>query len=251
MEASQSLRQAGTEITSTDHLYHSAHADRVLRLRRRLRRLFSFCSMLLFYSLTLCSWQPVLALNQLNSLPVAAVEQDRGQQVNNVHLVDHRWLRNGMLDPFDVQFSLLNSLSDGVAVSNLVLQADVLVALSALSQQGGDLDQRPAGSWRGRSISRVPRESNAEANVSRVRLPATREDGTTVGFVGRMNSKSGTRLAKRTCPKPQQDRSFRLIHSQSSTPTSDSSEIIRAPGPPVTDRWVCNPTMCRRHNQFR
>jgi hypothetical protein len=136
MEASQSLRQAGTEITSTDHLYHSAHADRVLRLRRRLRRLFSFCSMLLFYSLTLCSWQPVLALNQLNSLPVAAVEQDRGQQVNNVHLVDHRWLRNGMLDPFDVQFSLLNSLSDGVAVSNLVLQADVLVALSALSQQG-------------------------------------------------------------------------------------------------------------------
>ena len=35
----------------------------------------------------------------------------------------------------------LVSLSDGAAVSNLVLQADVLVALSALQQAGGHIDQ--------------------------------------------------------------------------------------------------------------
>ena len=41
----------------------------------------------------------------------------------------------------DAKSQWLSSLSDGIAVSNLVLQADVLVALSALSQQEGDLNQ--------------------------------------------------------------------------------------------------------------
>lgn len=41
----------------------------------------------------------------------------------------------------DAKSQWLNSLSDGIAASNLVLQADVLVALSALSQQEGDLNQ--------------------------------------------------------------------------------------------------------------
>ena len=41
----------------------------------------------------------------------------------------------------DAKSQWLSSLSDGIAISNLVLQADVLVALSALSQQEGDLNQ--------------------------------------------------------------------------------------------------------------
>jgi tetratricopeptide (TPR) repeat protein len=53
------------------------------------------------------------------------------------------YFQQGRLEEAKSQW--LNSLSDGVAVSNLVLQADVLVALSALSQQGGDLDQSLKG----------------------------------------------------------------------------------------------------------
>ena len=41
----------------------------------------------------------------------------------------------------DAKVQWLNALSDGMAVSNLVLQADVLVALSALQQVSGHLDQ--------------------------------------------------------------------------------------------------------------
>ncbi|MGA9414186.1 MAG: hypothetical protein WBV60_05800 [Terriglobales bacterium] len=41
----------------------------------------------------------------------------------------------------DAKSQWANSLSDGMAVSNLVLQADVLVALAALQQASGHLDQ--------------------------------------------------------------------------------------------------------------
>src|ERR1019366_4701802 len=41
----------------------------------------------------------------------------------------------------DAKSQWVSSLSDGMAVSNLVLQADVLVALAALQQGSGHLDQ--------------------------------------------------------------------------------------------------------------
>jgi len=49
------------------------------------------------------------------------------------------YFTQGKLDEAKAQW--LNALSDGTTVSNLVLQADVLVALSALQQTSGHLDQ--------------------------------------------------------------------------------------------------------------
>jgi len=52
------------------------------------------------------------------------------------------------------------------------------------------------------SISHVRRANNAEANSLASSAARNAGDGTTVGFAGRMNSKSGTRLAKRPAQNP-------------------------------------------------
>lgn len=72
----------------------------------------------------------------------------------------------------------LNALSDGTAVTNLVLQADVLVALSALSQQGGDLDESLKGVNRALALARKSKnlyiQSRALGELSRLQLLAGR-----------------------------------------------------------------------------
>jgi tetratricopeptide (TPR) repeat protein len=78
----------------------------------------------------------------------------------------------------DAKSQWLSSLSDGVAVSNLVLQADVLVALSALSQQGGDLDQSLKAANQALDLARKSRnlyiESRALGELGRLQLLASR-----------------------------------------------------------------------------
>ena len=68
----------------------------------------------------------------------------------------------------------LNSLSDGVAVSNLVLQADVLVALSALQQASGHLDQAMKAVNQALDLSRKSKslyiESRVLGELSRLQL---------------------------------------------------------------------------------
>jgi tetratricopeptide (TPR) repeat protein len=82
------------------------------------------------------------------------------------------YLRQGKLE--DAKSQWLNSLSDGMAVSNLVLEADVLVALSALSQQRGDLAQSLKGANQALELARKSKslyiESRALGELSRLQL---------------------------------------------------------------------------------
>ncbi len=70
----------------------------------------------------------------------------------------------------------LNSLSDGTTVSNLVLQADVLVALAALQQVSGHLDQALTTANQALGLSRKSRslyiESRVLGELSRLQLLA-------------------------------------------------------------------------------
>ncbi len=72
----------------------------------------------------------------------------------------------------------LGSLSDGISVSNLVLQADVLVALSALSQQGGNLEESLKGANQALDLARKSKnlyiQSRALGELSRLQLLAAR-----------------------------------------------------------------------------
>jgi CHAT domain-containing protein len=72
----------------------------------------------------------------------------------------------------------LDSLSDGMAVSNLVLQADVLVALSAMSQQGGNLEESLKAAHRALDLANKSKnlyiEARALGELSRLQLLAAR-----------------------------------------------------------------------------
>jgi CHAT domain-containing protein len=76
----------------------------------------------------------------------------------------------------DAKSQFLNSLSDGVAVTNLVLQADVLVALSALQQVSGHLDQAMKTVNQALNVSRESKslyiESRVLGELSRLQLLA-------------------------------------------------------------------------------
>ncbi len=73
----------------------------------------------------------------------------------------------------------VNSLSDGVAVSNLVLQADVMVALSALQQTSGHLDQAMSTVNQALDFSRKAKslymESRVLGELSRLQLLASKQ----------------------------------------------------------------------------
>src|SRR5713226_2111198 len=79
----------------------------------------------------------------------------------------------------DAKSQWLNSLSDGMAVSNLVLQADVLVALSALQQASGHLDQAMKAAAQALELSRKSKslymESRVLGELSRLQLLAGRK----------------------------------------------------------------------------
>jgi tetratricopeptide (TPR) repeat protein len=76
----------------------------------------------------------------------------------------------------DAKSQWLNSLTDGMAVSNLVLQADVLVALSALLQVSGHLDQAMKIVDQALDVSRKSKslyiESRVLGELSRLQLLA-------------------------------------------------------------------------------
>ncbi len=82
------------------------------------------------------------------------------------------YFTQGKLEGAKVQW--LNALSDGVAVSNLVLQADVLVALSALQQANGHLDQAMKAVDQALDLSRKSKslyiESRVLGELSRLQL---------------------------------------------------------------------------------
>jgi CHAT domain-containing protein len=79
----------------------------------------------------------------------------------------------------DAKSQWVNSLSDGVAVSNLVLQADVLVALATLQQGSGHLDQAMKTVNQALDLSRKSKslyvESRVLGELSRLQLLAGRQ----------------------------------------------------------------------------
>lgn len=79
----------------------------------------------------------------------------------------------------DAKSEWLNALSDGMAVSNLVLQADVLVALSALQQVNGHLDQAMKTVNQALDVSRKSKslyiESRVLGELSRLQLLAGKQ----------------------------------------------------------------------------
>jgi CHAT domain-containing protein len=79
----------------------------------------------------------------------------------------------------DAKAQWINSLSDGVTVSNLVLQADVLVALSALQQISGHLDQAMKTAQHALDLSRRSKDFYIESRVlgelSRLQLLAGKQ----------------------------------------------------------------------------
>lgn len=87
------------------------------------------------------------------------------------------YFQQGRLD--DAKSQWLNSLSDGMAVSNLVLQADVLVALSALLQVSGHLDQAMKAVNQALELARKSKnlyiESRALGELSRLQLLAGKQ----------------------------------------------------------------------------
>jgi CHAT domain-containing protein/ATP/maltotriose-dependent transcriptional regulator MalT len=76
----------------------------------------------------------------------------------------------------DAKSQWVNSLSDGMAVSNLVLQADVLVALATLQQTSGHLDQAMKTVSQALDLSRKSKslylESRVLGELSRLQLVA-------------------------------------------------------------------------------
>lgn len=79
----------------------------------------------------------------------------------------------------DAKSLWVNSLSDGMEVSNLVLQADVLVALAALQQAGGHLDQAIKAVNQALDLSRKSKnlfiESRVLGELSRLQLLAGKQ----------------------------------------------------------------------------
>jgi tetratricopeptide (TPR) repeat protein len=79
----------------------------------------------------------------------------------------------------DAKSHWVNSLSDGMAVSNLVLQADVLVALSALQQVSGHLEQGMKTASQALDLARKSRnlyiESRVLGELSRLQLVAGKQ----------------------------------------------------------------------------
>ncbi len=79
----------------------------------------------------------------------------------------------------DAKSQWINSLSDGVTVSNLVLQADVLVALSSLQQLSGHLDQAMKTAHQALDLSRRSKDLYIESRVlgelSRLQLLAGKQ----------------------------------------------------------------------------
>ncbi len=73
------------------------------------------------------------------ALEVASKQQSHSDAAIIEDLVAVYYFMQGKLD--DAKTYLLKSLSDATSSSNLIVQADVLVRLSALKQAGGDLDQ--------------------------------------------------------------------------------------------------------------
>ena len=79
----------------------------------------------------------------------------------------------------DAKLQWVHSLSDGMAISNLVLQADVLVALAALQQAGGHLDQAIKAVNQALDLSRKSKslfiESRVLGELSRLQLLAGKQ----------------------------------------------------------------------------
>jgi CHAT domain-containing protein/tetratricopeptide (TPR) repeat protein len=119
-------------------------------------------------------------VDSLNSLQKAMALATKDKSISDKAIVESRlavyYFTQGKLE--EAKSLWLGSLADGISVSNLVLQADVLVALSALSQQGGNLEESLKGANQALDLARRGKnlyiQSRALGELSRLQLIAAR-----------------------------------------------------------------------------
>lgn len=106
------------------------------------------------------------------ALEVASKQQSQSDAAIIEDDIAVYYFTQGKLD--DVKTYLLKSLSDATSSSNLIVQADVLVRLSAIQQAGGDLDQALKTVEQALEISRKSKnlyiESRALGEMGRLQL---------------------------------------------------------------------------------
>jgi integrase len=106
------------------------------------------------------------------ALEVAAKQNLSGDKAIVEDNLGVYYIAQGRLEEAKAQWR--NSLSDGIAASNLVLQADVLVALSGLLQASGQLDQALTGTAEALDLARRSKnlylQSRALGELGRLQL---------------------------------------------------------------------------------